>query len=89
MGQGMGLSRLGAEPDLQPGEEPPVWKAPWESLIKREVGRRLWWNVSDNSLAYRSRFDDRLRADGCSVGVHGLESGAVIQLFKQYPTRSE
>lgn len=46
MGQGMGLSRLGAEPDLQLGEEPPVWKAPWESLIKREVGRRLWWNVS-------------------------------------------
>jgi hypothetical protein len=46
MAQGMGLSRLGGEPDVKPGKEPPKWKAPWESLIKREVGRRLWWNVS-------------------------------------------
>lgn len=46
MAQGMGLSRLGCEHEVKPGEEPPKWKAPWESLIRREVGRRLWWNVS-------------------------------------------
>jgi hypothetical protein len=44
MAQGMGLSRLGAEADPR-AREPPKWRTPWESVIKREVGRRLWWNV--------------------------------------------
>jgi hypothetical protein len=40
----MGLSRLGAEADPK-ARDPPKWRTPWESVIKREVGRRLWWNV--------------------------------------------
>lgn len=49
MAQGMGLSRLGAEADPK-ARDPPKWRTPWESVIKREVGRRLWWNVRTPSL---------------------------------------
>ncbi|KAJ9100658.1 hypothetical protein QFC21_003703 [Naganishia friedmannii] len=50
MAQGMGLSRLGAEADPST-RDPPKWRAPWESVIKREVGRRLWWNVNDEDIS--------------------------------------
>lgn len=65
MAQGMGLSRLGAEAEPKPGVEPPKWKAPWESLIKREVGRRLWWNLVflDWSLAPSYNFASTIHPD--------------------------
>ncbi|KAK8847674.1 hypothetical protein IAR55_005533 [Kwoniella newhampshirensis] len=45
MAQGLGLSRLGAEQQSIDGKPLPMWTGRWESLIQREVGRRIWWNL--------------------------------------------
>ncbi|WRT64492.1 uncharacterized protein IL334_001424 [Kwoniella shivajii] len=45
MAQGLGLSRLGAEQQAVDGKPLPMWIGRWESLIQREVGRRIWWNL--------------------------------------------
>nr|XP_018265162.1 nuclear protein [Kwoniella dejecticola CBS 10117]OBR87320.1 nuclear protein [Kwoniella dejecticola CBS 10117] len=45
MAQGLGLSRLGAEQQAVDGKPLPMWTGRWESLIQREVGRRIWWNL--------------------------------------------
>lgn len=45
MAQGLGLSRLGAEQQSVEGKPLPMWTGRWESLIQREVGRRIWWNL--------------------------------------------
>ncbi|KAF9269227.1 hypothetical protein L218DRAFT_1072852 [Marasmius fiardii PR-910] len=37
--QNLGLDRLGSESDKR--EHP----GPWNSLVKREIGRRVWWNL--------------------------------------------
>lgn len=51
--QNLGLSRLGAEQQARNGELLPTWTGRWQSLIQREVGRRVWWNLvfMDWSLA--------------------------------------
>ncbi len=44
IGTNMGLSRLGAErPNL--GTSDPRWVGRWSSIVDREVGRRIWWNL--------------------------------------------
>lgn len=43
--QNIGLSRLGAEQQAPEGQLLPTWTGRWESLIQREVGRRVWWNL--------------------------------------------
>lgn len=45
MAQGLGLNRLGAEQQAPEGKLLPMWTGRWESLIQREVGRRIWWNL--------------------------------------------
>lgn len=64
MAQGMGLSRLGAEADPS-SRDPPKWRTPWESVVKREVGRRLWWNLVflDWSLAPSYNFSSSIQPD--------------------------
>ena len=45
MAQGLGLSRLGSEPPAIEGKPAAQWVGRWKSLIEREVGRRIWWNL--------------------------------------------
>lgn len=45
MAQSLGLSTLGAEPESEDGQHSRVWTGRWVSLIQREVGRRIWWNL--------------------------------------------
>lgn len=46
MAQGLGLSRLGAESTSSgQAKSSPMWTGRWESVIEREVGRRIWWNL--------------------------------------------
>ncbi|KAL7419070.1 hypothetical protein Q5752_005906 [Cryptotrichosporon argae] len=45
MAQGLGLSRLGSEQQAVDGRDVPMWKGRWESVVQREVGRRIWWNL--------------------------------------------
>ncbi|ORX35880.1 fungal-specific transcription factor domain-domain-containing protein [Kockovaella imperatae] len=45
MAQGLGLSRLGSEPEVVDGKPTAQWVGRWKSLIEREVGRRIWWNL--------------------------------------------
>lgn len=78
MAQGMGLSRLGAEADPS-SRDPPKWRTPWESVVKREVGRRLWWNVSQEGRIFFSASD---RGTCVIAGLPGLESRTVLQLFE-------
>ncbi|KAK7019182.1 hypothetical protein VNI00_018176 [Paramarasmius palmivorus] len=37
--QNLGISELAAESSSE------VWRSPWNSVIKREVARRVWWNL--------------------------------------------
>ncbi|KAL1407004.1 hypothetical protein Q8F55_006417 [Vanrija albida] len=67
MAQGLGLSRLGSEQQGTEGEERsmPMWKGRWESLIQREVGRRIWWNLVflDWSLAPSYNYASSIQPD--------------------------
>ncbi len=65
MAQNMGLSRLGSEGEATPDSPAPNWKAPWQSLIKRETGRRLWWNLVflDWSLAPSYNYASSIQPD--------------------------
>lgn len=65
MAQGLGLSRLGAEQQSVDGRPLPMWKGRWESLIQREVGRRIWWNLVflDWSLAPSYNFACSIHPD--------------------------
>ena len=45
MAQNLGMSRLGAEQQAENGKPLSTWTGRWESLIQREVGRRIWWNL--------------------------------------------
>lgn len=67
MAQGLGLSRLGSETQGAEGEERamPMWKGRWESLIQREVGRRIWWNLVflDWSLAPSYNYASSIQPD--------------------------
>ena len=45
--QNLGLSRLGGESGPQT-----VWPTRWQSLIKREIGRRVWWNLAYLDWSY-------------------------------------
>lgn len=45
MAQNLGMSRLGSEQQSQDGKPLATWAGRWESLIQREVGRRIWWNL--------------------------------------------
>ncbi|TXT13049.1 hypothetical protein VHUM_01450 [Vanrija humicola] len=68
MAQGLGLSRLGSEQQGAEGEERanmPMWKGRWESLIQREVGRRIWWNLVflDWSLAPSYNYASSIQPD--------------------------
>ncbi|EEB97961.1 hypothetical protein MPER_02620, partial [Moniliophthora perniciosa FA553] len=40
--QNLGLSELGSEADSK------SWGCSWNSLIKRETARRIWWNLIFN-----------------------------------------
>ncbi|KAK1215651.1 hypothetical protein PQX77_021715 [Marasmius sp. AFHP31] len=40
--QNLGLDRLGSESDKK------AYAGPWKSLVRREVGRRVWWNLIYN-----------------------------------------
>lgn len=65
MAQGLGLSRLGAEQQSVEGRPLPMWKGRWESLIQREVGRRIWWNLVflDWSLAPSYNYASSIQPD--------------------------
>lgn len=65
MAQGLGLSRLGAEQQSVDGKPLPMWIGRWESLIQREVGRRIWWNLVflDWSLAPSYNFSCSIQPD--------------------------
>lgn len=65
MAQGLGLSRLGAEQQSVDGKPLPMWTGRWESLIQREVGRRIWWNLVflDWSLAPSYNFSCSIQPD--------------------------
>lgn len=43
----MGINRLGAEDPnpLPPGQQARRWSGRWESLVTREIGRRVWWQL--------------------------------------------
>lgn len=45
MAQNLGMSRLGSEQQAVDGKPLATWTGRWESLIQREVGRRIWWNL--------------------------------------------
>ncbi|KAG7091599.1 hypothetical protein E1B28_010619 [Marasmius oreades] len=40
--QNLGVDRLGHESDKR------IYPAPWKSVVRREVGRRVWWNLIHN-----------------------------------------
>nr|ODN88678.1 nuclear protein [Cryptococcus depauperatus CBS 7841] len=65
MAQGLGLSRLGAEQQAVDGKPLPMWTGRWESLIQREVGRRIWWNLVflDWSLAPSYNYSCSIQPD--------------------------
>lgn len=45
MAQNLGMSRLGSEQQAEDGKPLATWTGRWESLVQREVGRRIWWNL--------------------------------------------
>ena len=61
MAQGLGLSRLGAEPEGGVDKPLPMWTGRWESLIQREVGRRVWWNLVFLDWAQASSYSHSTR----------------------------
>ncbi|BEI90346.1 uncharacterized protein CcaverHIS019_0304160 [Cutaneotrichosporon cavernicola] len=63
--QGLGISRLGAEQQSVEGRPLPMWKGRWESLIQREVGRRIWWQLVflDWSLAPSYNYASSIQPD--------------------------
>ncbi|TXT08180.1 uncharacterized protein COLE_05104 [Cutaneotrichosporon oleaginosum] len=63
--QGLGISRLGAEQQSVDGRPLPMWKGRWESLIQREVGRRIWWQLVflDWSLAPSYNYASSIQPD--------------------------
>ncbi|WVQ77583.1 hypothetical protein IAR50_007271 [Cryptococcus sp. DSM 104548] len=65
MAQGLGLSRLGAEQQIIDGKPLPMWTGRWESVIQREVGRRIWWNLVflDWSLAPSYNYSCSIQPD--------------------------
>ncbi|ORY21258.1 hypothetical protein BCR39DRAFT_569954 [Naematelia encephala] len=65
MAQGLGLSRLGAEQQSVDGKPLPMWTGRWGSLIQREVGRRIWWNLVflDWALAPSYNFSCSIQPD--------------------------
>ncbi|GMK56923.1 hypothetical protein CspeluHIS016_0307630 [Cutaneotrichosporon spelunceum] len=63
--QGLGISRLGAEQQSVEGRPLPMWKGRWESLIQRELGRRIWWQLVflDWSLAPSYNYASSIQPD--------------------------
>lgn len=76
------MSRLGAEQQSVDGKPLPMWTGRWSSLIQREVGRRIWWNLVSldwlmaPSYGYTTRF------------VHHAFS-LKRRADRQHPSRSE
>lgn len=73
MAQGLGLSRLGAEQQAIDGKPLPMWIGRWSSLIQREVGRRVWWNLVflDWALAPSYNFSSAIQPDQ-SMSLHPI-----------------
>lgn len=69
MSQGLGLSRLGAEQQSVDGKPLPMWTGRWSSLIQREVGRRIWWNLVflDWVMAPSYNYTTSIQADQSEV----------------------
>ncbi|KAG7088968.1 hypothetical protein E1B28_012913 [Marasmius oreades] len=44
--QNLGLARLGSE------NENRVYTGPWKSIVRREIGRRVWWNLIFNDWSH-------------------------------------
>ncbi|WVR04862.1 hypothetical protein IAU60_001874 [Kwoniella sp. DSM 27419] len=90
MAQGLGLSRLGAEQQAVDGKPLPMWTGRWESLIQREVGRRIWWNLVflDWSLAPSYNFSCSIQPDQIKTALPGnIEDEDIIdgQPFQPQP----
>ncbi|WVF69491.1 hypothetical protein IAT40_004268 [Kwoniella sp. CBS 6097] len=90
MAQGLGLSRLGAEQQAVDGKPLPMWTGRWESLIQREVGRRIWWNLVflDWSLAPSYNFSCSIQPDQIKTALpSNIEDEDIIdgQPFRPQP----
>ncbi|WVQ80090.1 hypothetical protein IAT38_002191 [Cryptococcus sp. DSM 104549] len=90
MAQGLGLSRLGAEQQAIDGKPLPMWTGRWESLIQREVGRRIWWNLVflDWSLAPSYHYSCSIQPDQIKTALPAnIEDADIIdgQPLKQQP----
>ncbi|OCF33762.1 nuclear protein [Kwoniella heveanensis CBS 569] len=90
MAQGLGLSRLGAEQQVVDGKPLPMWTGRWESLIQREVGRRIWWNLVflDWSLAPSYNFSCSIQPDQIKTALpSNIEDEDIIdgQPFRPQP----
>ncbi|WVQ69581.1 uncharacterized protein L199_007801 [Kwoniella botswanensis] len=90
MAQGLGLSRLGAEQQAVDGKPLPMWTGRWESLIQREVGRRIWWNLVflDWQLAPSYNFSCSIQPDQIKTALPAnIEDEDIIddQPFKPQP----
>lgn len=89
MAQGLGLSRLGAEQQSVDGRPLPMWKGRWESVIQREIGRRIWWNLVflDWSLAPSYNYACSIQPDQSRSSVLYIPDRSQIRPPRQYRRR--